>query len=448
MKKILLSLLAMLFSTIAYSQLTEIHLAYPDTFNIRSVSEKDGTLYCIASRYKTYLHNRNFLLKSTDAGDNWTVLKQFTLSKNPMFYAAINDSVHYLVFQNDSNYILKTTNACSSFDTIANLTFGYKESFHAINKDTVVFSGYFNNKGSFLFITRDGFQTIDTVSIDKYIPIKGTKNKYLGYNRRLSIINDSTWVSLTNKINTNKTALIITHDAGVTWDTTTNDIMNIDTRHCRSSHFIDNRGVLLHYTANYSQQHLLLSVDTGHSFSVLDSLKYYQEAQIRNNGYIYMWKRDSFRLTKDYGINWNSYPYYANSYTNLPYFYFHPIYVNDTVIILDNYEMIAHYDPIKGYHKIFRIDINSVGIASNIKKQANFTVYPNPFNSSLKIECNEQFSGKVKLLDIQGRIIIEKEISNIMSLKIDKPDLDAGVYFIKLILESGESSGVVKVIKI
>ena len=43
---------------------------------------------------------------------------------------------------------------------------------------------------------------------------------------------------------------------------------------------------------------------------------------------------------------------------------------------------------------------------------------------------------------------MEKEISNIMSLKIDKPDLDAGVYFIKLILESGESNGVVKVIKI
>jgi len=452
MKKNLLSLLALLFSTIAYSQLNEIHLAYPDTFNIRSVSEKNGTLYCIASRYKTYLPNRNFLLKSTDAGDNWTVLKQFTLSKNPMFYAAINDSVHYLAFQYDSSYILKTTNACSTFDTITNLASGFDESFYAINKDTVVYSGYIINKGNFLFITRDGFQTIDTLNIDKYIPVKGTKNKYLGYNRRLSIINDSTWISLTTRLNTNKTALIITHDAGITWDTTTNDIQGLDKKYFRSSYFIDNRGVVLHYTTDYTKQQVLFSSDTGHSFSVVDSFDvsghFQQESQIRNNGSIYLWSRDTFRYTTNFGLNWNSYSYFSTPYKFLPYFNFHPIFINDTVIILDNYEEIRHYDPIKGYHKLFRIDINSVGIAPSKKNQANFSVYPNPFNSSIKIECNELFSGKIKLLDLQGRIIMEKEINNIMSLEINKPDLESGIYFVNLILENGESNGVVKVIKL
>jgi len=447
MKKFILFLLASAFSTIAYSQLTEIHLAYPDTFNIRSVSEKNGTLYCIASRYKTYLHNRNFLLKSTDAGENWTVLKQFTLSKNPMFYAAANDSVHYLVFQSDSNYILKTTNACSTFDTIPNLPYSIDESFYAINKDTVVFNGYMY-KGKFLFVTRDGFQTVDTLKIDTYIYSKGTKDKFMGYNKRLSIINDSTWISLTTKKNTNKVALIITHDAGVTWDTTTNDILNLDIKYFRSCSFIDNRGVIIHYTADYSQQQLLLSVDSGHSFSVLDSFKYLQSAQIRNNGNIYLWKNASFKFTTDNGITWNTYPYFGINHLSLPFYYFHPIYVNDTVIILDNYEMIEHNKPLKGYHKLYRIDINSVGIASNIKKQANFTVYPNPFNSSIKIECNEQFSGNIRILDLQGRIIMEKEIDNIISLKIDKPDLEAGVYFIQLVSENGKSNGVVKVIKL
>jgi len=450
MKKNLLFLFALLFSTIAYSQLNEIHLTYPDTFNIRSVSEKNGTLYCIASRYKTYLPNRNFLLKSTDAGDNWTVLKQFTLGENPMFYAAINDSVHYLAFQNDSSYILKTTNACSTFDTITNLAFGFDESFYAINKDTVVFNGYIINKGDFLFITRDGFQTIDTLNIDKFIPVKGTKNKYIGYNRRLSIINDSTWISLTTKLNTNKAALIITYDAGATWDTTTNDIQNLDNKYFRSSYFIDNRGVVLHYATDYTQQQLLFSADTGHSFSVVDSFDsyYQQEAQIRNNGYIYLWGRDTFKYTTDYGLNWNAYPYFSIPYKRFPYQYLHPIYVNDTVIIIDNYETIEHTNPIKGYHKLYQIDINSVGIVSSKKNKTHFSVYPNPFNSSIKIECNELFSGKIKLLDLQGRIIMEKEISNIMSLEIDKADLEPGIYFVNLILENGKSNGVVKVIKL
>ena len=440
----------MLFSTLAYSQysqLTEIHLAYPDTFNIRSVSEKNGTLYCLASRYKTYLHNRNFLLKSTDAGENWTVLKQFTLSRNPMFYAAANDSVHYLVFQGDTNYILKTTNACSTFDTIPNLPYSIDESFYAINKDTVVFNGYIMYKGKFLFVTRDGFQTVDTLKIDTYIYSKGTKDKFLGYNKRLSIINDSTWISLTTKKNTNKVALIITRNAGITWDTTTNYIQNLDADLFRSCSFIDNRGVLLHYTPDYQQQ-LLLSVDSGHSFSVLDSFKYFQSAQIRNNGNIYLWKKASFRFTTDNGITWNRYPYFGINHPPLPFFYFHPIYVNDTVIILDNYEMIEHYRPLKGYHKLYRLDINSVDIASSKKPQANFTVYPNPFNSSIKIGCNEQFSGNIRILDIRGRIIMEKEIDNIMSLEIDKPDLESGVYFIQLISENGKSNGVVKVIKL
>ncbi len=443
MKSLLFSLLIMAFSTLAYSQYNEIHLSYPDTFNIRAVSEKNGTLYCIASRYKTYLFNRTFLLKSTDAGDSWTVLKQFTLTKNPIFYSAVNDSVHYLAFSNYSNYILKTTDMFNSIDTInllLNQPIYFDESFYAINKDTVVFNGGITNKGRFLFVTRDGFQSLDTVFYYNDSNIT-KKSLHISYNRRLTIANDTTWYAIAEKYNPNYFSMIKTQDAGVTWDTVNNQFYNQDINGflVQSIDFIGDTGLVIsrdYY--GYKKDQLFLTTGGGNNFSAIDSFKYVREAQISRDGSICSWDGMLLKYSNDYGQNWET------NNINLYYSFFasHPIYIHDSVIIIDYYDHNGDY-----FHKLIRLDLKTLSISQKEKKHPVFSAFPNPLSNSINIHTNENFSGKIRLFDIQGRILIEKEMKNNVSIMLDCTNLSPGIYFVKLVSESGKSNGVVKVIK-
>jgi len=177
---------------------------------------------------------------------------------------------------------------CSSLDTVLEV-FAANNAFYAINKDTIVASGYVINKGSHLFVSRNAFQTIDTLKISAI-------SEYNGYNRGLSIINDSVWVTLTNKKGQNNTALIRTQNAGISWDTI--NILNIDINRFRSISFKNNQGVLLAYSNDYPYKNLLLSTDSGNTFSVVDSFSTYgdsnvREASICTNGNIYLWNKSS-----------------------------------------------------------------------------------------------------------------------------------------------------------
>jgi len=299
-----------------------------------------------------------------------------------------------------------------------------------------------------LFVSRNAFQTIDTLKISAI-------SEYNGYNRGLSIINDSVWVTLTNKKGQNNTALIRTQNAGISWDTI--NILNIDINRFRSISFKNNQGVLLAYSNDYPYKNLLLSTDSGNTFSVVDSFSTYgdsnvREASICTNGNIYLWNKssDHFVFFENKGAGWHGYSLQIPYQNRGHYYNFHALYINDTTIILDSYEMQWGNppDPSKGFHKIYRVDVNSLSIHSATKTNAEFTIFPNPFNQSLKIRTPKNFSGRIRLTDLFGRIILEREQRNINSMELNNLDIKPGIYFINLEAIEGKSLGTVKVIKL
>ncbi|SOD18974.1 T9SS type A sorting domain-containing protein [Pedobacter xixiisoli] len=104
------------------------------------------------------------------------------------------------------------------------------------------------------------------------------------------------------------------------------------------------------------------------------------------------------------------------------------------------------------YYQLAQVDYNgNTKILSTqsalfeVKKTANSSVYPNPFNSSVNANFEQGIFEKADLSDLSGKVLasiaIEKEQTNCI-FKTDK--FTSGIYFIKL---SGKQSSTHKVIK-
>ena len=287
-------------------------------------------------------------------------------------------------------------------------------------------------------------QNIDTLKVN-------SGGILFGYNRSISLINDSVWVTYTY-LKQSKIAIIRTNNAGVSWDTV--NVLNVGGG-IRDISFNNNQGVLLAYSNDYSYKKLYLSLDMGNTFSVVDSFQCspynFQEAHICNNGTIYLWGKyyPDFTFAKNTGSGWQMYSLPIHN-SDLPTTYnFHAIYPNDTMIVLDIFEKQYGHppNPSQGFHEIYRLDVNSLSIRSETKTNAEFTVFPNPFNRSINIKTPKTFSGKIRLTDLFGRIIMETEKRNVLSAELNDLNIEPGIYFIELISDKRKSMGVVKIIK-
>lgn len=83
---------------------------------------------------------------------------------------------------------------------------------------------------------------------------------------------------------------------------------------------------------------------------------------------------------------------------------------------------------------IVRADIAlliDASLSINENQKNNFSVYPNPTNGILNIKLNEVANAKMKLLDIQGRYILGKELSS-QNTVIDMSNLNSGTYLLQI----------------
>lgn len=94
---------------------------------------------------------------------------------------------------------------------------------------------------------------------------------------------------------------------------------------------------------------------------------------------------------------------------------------------LSNSIFLTYDDKDYGY-EMFKIGLNTTQSSDLLSRQLNVT--PNPFSDYITINSNEVENGLLSIFDIEGRKIIEVNISQ-NKQKIDTNSLESGVYIVK-----------------
>jgi hypothetical protein len=75
-------------------------------------------------------------------------------------------------------------------------------------------------------------------------------------------------------------------------------------------------------------------------------------------------------------------------------------------------------------------------LKSSIEENAikrKLKVYPNPFSDDINIDFEDnQVEGMIKILDISGRVILEKNVNNHKAMKVNLSEIPSGVYFVSM----------------
>ncbi|PKP21050.1 MAG: hypothetical protein CVU05_07640 [Bacteroidetes bacterium HGW-Bacteroidetes-21] len=104
----------------------------------------------------------------------------------------------------------------------------------------------------------------------------------------------------------------------------------------------------------------------------------------------------------------------------------------------------CYSDPVMFNLYLDDINLTEVPVNAEILDNEYFSVYPNPFNTNITIETTSGTSGSIELIDVNGNVLIEKQISENRSV-FDLTNLSSGVYFVKVI--GANNVSVKKVVK-
>jgi hypothetical protein len=107
----------------------------------------------------------------------------------------------------------------------------------------------------------------------------------------------------------------------------------------------------------------------------------------------------------------------------------------DTAFLLEPNKYLVYTTDINGCLDTTILTLNRilpVGIKEN--KKDKISVFPNPFDNSIQIAIEEMNIYHVQVLDINSRVLIEKnDLSN--QSEIDLLDLNSGIYFLKIYID-------------
>ncbi|MDH7463143.1 zinc-dependent metalloprotease [Chitinophagaceae bacterium 26-R-25] len=115
---------------------------------------------------------------------------------------------------------------------------------------------------------------------------------------------------------------------------------------------------------------------------------------------------------------------------------------------MSNHHAFTDNDPLEGinYYRIKEIELNgnvsySKVVILNFAEENNFTVYPNPVQSMLNVECNKETNKALTatIFSIDGKLIKQTKASNFgKKMNVDVTNLPAGQYILRLIPENGK----------
>ena len=94
-----------------------------------------------------------------------------------------------------------------------------------------------------------------------------------------------------------------------------------------------------------------------------------------------------------------------------------PTRVNDGYDYSEPYDLVIDVQP----------DVSKINNNTN-----NIKLFPNPVKDELNIVLNNSSYNKVQILDITGKVVIEKNIDNSNRVNISTSKLKDGIYFCKI----------------
>lgn len=116
-----------------------------------------------------------------------------------------------------------------------------------------------------------------------------------------------------------------------------------------------------------------------------------------------------------------------------------------------NYQYPMNASNVNSAFSLYTYDGTVVGVKENNIDISTFNVYPNPSNGNFTIGLHSNMSAKakVKLLDVVGKVVYEKEVSvneGVNRFDLSNENLSEGVYFVNVLIEGNK--GLVKKIVI
>jgi uncharacterized Ntn-hydrolase superfamily protein len=106
-------------------------------------------------------------------------------------------------------------------------------------------------------------------------------------------------------------------------------------------------------------------------------------------------------------------------------------------------------EPIDSLQTLFNEWLNQiVGVEESLSNDLGFTVYPNPVNEMLNVDCPTLSNNKNQVIiftDLTGRMVKKLNVSN-YKMKVDISDLKDGIYFVAF-EEAGKPAVVRKIVK-
>jgi hypothetical protein len=101
-----------------------------------------------------------------------------------------------------------------------------------------------------------------------------------------------------------------------------------------------------------------------------------------------------------------------------------------TVFQNGEYQVVA--SNLAGCSSSDTITVLSTG-SQTLRQASDVKIYPNPSTGNLQLKFNSEIkSGTISVIDISGKLILEKQFNHSSTLNVDLTSLSKGIYFLKI----------------
>ena len=88
-----------------------------------------------------------------------------------------------------------------------------------------------------------------------------------------------------------------------------------------------------------------------------------------------------------------------------------------------------------------------VGVEEALETEYEFSIYPNPSSSTIRLQGISQRDCSLKIVDLSGKVVLEHSaIPSVNGLNFDVSSLSEGVYLLNIIHPLGEILGASKLV--
>lgn len=378
--------------------------------------------------YGTFGQSKNMIYSEND-GVTWVNISANLPYTNPINYCTYNALCkNGILFTYTSSLNNKGTGIYKSLDKGST----WIKTSTGLGPDTNVVKMYLLSNGNILAYTKDASYN-EKIFLSTDNGANWTLSHSLGGNSKKAL-----WVNSSNEVYLYYGyTLVKSTNYGVTWNVVNSSFDNYlsdDIFKTSSGNLICNTRT----TLSGNKLNFYKSVDGGLTWtdctdSGLDN--YQANTQCITSGdtiYTGTWwstGTKSIHYSADFAETWDTVP--QSGISNIST-------INNLVITKNGYLLNSVY--LNGiYRSSLPVSVVSSGISNNLPKDIGVIIYPNPGSDKIRVEGNN--IQKIEIIDINGRLIVLKDVKNNNSTIIDVSNLSKGLYSVKVTTDKGYSTG-------